>query len=157
MSALRRECGGCTSTFYHYRGGCTTTNTTSTSYHYSGGCTTSISAGSAPCLQAAAPPHPNIHPPQLSALIPRLLYLCNQIYKPQTFFCQKFLKRLSEFPLLNFDSRQSGSHIWRRGGCCHPATASLQVEPLQHQTSAIPLHACLCLPIIPVTVRTAGL
>ena len=35
--------------------------------------------------------------------------------------------------VLNFDSRQSGSHIWRRGGCHHPATAApLQVQPLQH-------------------------
>ena len=61
--------------------------------------------------------------------------------------------------VLNFDSRQSGSHIWRRGGCHHPATAApLQVQPLQHPPllppQAIPLHACLWVPIIPVTVRT---
>ena len=71
-------------------------------------------------------------------------------------------KRLSEFSLLNFDSRQSGCHIWRRGGCHHPATAApLQVQPLQHPPllppQAIPLHACLWVPIIPVTVRTADL
>ena len=46
-----------------------------------GGWQQCISAGTAPCLQEAAPPHPNIHPTQLSASIPRLLHLCNQIYQ----------------------------------------------------------------------------
>ena len=124
-------------------------------------CTTTISAGSAPCLQATAPPHPNIHPPQLSASIPRLLYLCNQIYQILKLSFGKSFSNVSpssHFPILTPVSRSAifgGGEVATTLQLLLPSKSNPSNTPLSSPPQAIPLHACLWVPIIPVTVRTA--